>query len=121
MKILDDGPADASAHAFAVELETGDEPDGAEVRELWASATDTGEYGVPHAIVRCGGGKADLADVRAALRRFNEARDDGWRWTVDALAAYLLHDLCGIVLLDCRRPVSSDDADAASPPGGRKR
>ena len=73
MKILDDGPADAGAHAFAVELETGDEPDGAEVRELWASATDTGEYGVPHRIVRCGGGKADLADVRATMRRFQRS------------------------------------------------
>ena len=121
MKILDDGPADAGAHAFAVELETGGEPDGAQVRELWESAPDNAEHGVPHAIVRCEGGKADTADVRPALQRFNEAPDNGWRWTVDALAAHLLHDLCGIVLLDCRRPLSSGAADAASPPGGRKR
>ncbi len=121
MKILDDGPADAGAYAFAVETETGDEPDGAQVRELWESAPAGADYGVPHAIVGCEGGKADAADVRAALRRFNEAPADGWRWTVDALAAHLLHDLCGIALLDCRHPVSSGAADAASPPGGRKR
>ena len=121
MKILDDGPADAGAHAFAVELETGDEADGAQVREQWTSAPDNAEHGVPHALVRCAGGRADTAAVRAALERFNEAPDDGWRWTVDALAAYLLHELCGIALLDCRYPPSSDAADAASPPGGRKR
>ena len=121
MKILDDGPAESGAHAFAVELETGGEPDGAQVRELWASAPDSAEHGVPHAIVRCEGGKADPADVGAALRRFNEAPDDGWCWTVDALAAHLLHELCGIALLDCRHPPSTSAADAASPPGGRKR
>ena len=121
MKVLDDGPADAGADAFAVELETGDEADGAQVRALWASVPDDAEHGVPHAIVRCEGGKADTAEVRAALERFNEARDDGWRWTVDALAAHLLHELCGIALLDCRYPPSSDAANAASPPGGRKR
>ena len=121
MKILDDGPADAGARAFAVELETGDEPDGAQVRELWASAPDNAEHGIPHAIVHCEGGKADTAAVRTTLRRFNEAPEDGWRWTVDALAAHLLHDLCGIALLDCRYPPSSSATDAASPPGGRKR
>ena len=121
MKILDDGSGDAGAHAFAVEMETGDEPDGAQVRELWESAPGSGDWGVPHAIVRCEGGKADTAEVRAALQRFNEAPDNGWRWTVDALASHLLHELCGIVLLDCRRLVSSGAADAASPPGGRKR
>ena len=121
MKILDDGPADAGAHAFAVELETGDEADGTQVLELWESAAHKAGHGVPHAMVRCEGGKADTAEVRAALERFNEAPDDGWRWTVDALAAHLLHELCGIALLDCRYPPSSDAADAASPPGGRKR
>ncbi len=121
MKILDDGPVDTGAHAFAVELETGDEADGAQVRELWASAPGNAEHGVPHAMVRCEGGKADTADVRAALERFNEAPEDGWRWTVDALAAHLLHELCGIALLDCRYPPSSIATEAASPPGGRKR
>ena len=121
MKILDDGPSDTGAHAFAVELETGDEADGAQVGELWALAPDNAEHGVPHAIVRCEGGKADTADVRAALRRFNEAPENGWRWTVDALAAHLLQDLCGIALLDCRYPPSSGAAEAESPPGGRKR
>ena len=72
-------------------------------------------------MVRCEGGKADMAEVRAALERFDEARDDGWRCTVDALATHLLHELCGIALLDCRYPPSSGAADAASPPGGRKR
>lgn len=121
MKILDDGPDGADAHEFAVELATGDEPDGAQVRALWASAPDKGDYGIPHALVRCQAGKADTADVRAAPERFNEAPDNGWRWTVDALMAYLLHGLCGIALLDCRHPPTGDDEDAASPPGGRKR
>ena len=73
------------------------------------------------ALVRCEGGKADTATVWAALERFNEAPDNGWRWTVDALAAYLLDELCGIALLDCRYPPLGGAADAASPPGGRKR
>ena len=121
MKILDDSPGDAGAHAFAVELETGDEPDGAQVRELWASAADKGEYGVP-ACDRAVRGRQGRRGGRAgALQRFNEAPDNGWRWTVDALASHLLHERCGIVVLDCRRPVSSGAADAASPPGGRKR
>ena len=112
MKILDDGPADAGAHEFAVELETGDGADGAQVREQWTSAPDNAEHGVPHALVRCAGGKADTAAVRAALERFNEAPDNGWRWTVDALAACLLDELCGIALLDCRYPPTSGAADA---------
>ena len=68
MKILDDGPADTGAHAFAVELETGEEPDGAQLRELWASAPDNAEHGVPHAMVHCEGGKADTA---ACVRRWS--------------------------------------------------
>ena len=48
--------------------------------------------------------------MRAALTRFNEAPDDGWRWTVNALAAHLLQELCGITLLDCRRPLSGGAA-----------
>ena len=91
------------------------------MRGLWESVPDGGDYGTPHAIVRCEGGKADAADVRAVLRRFNEAPDDGWRWSVDALAAHLLHELCGIALLDCRHPPSTSAVDAGSPPGGRKR
>ena len=94
MKILDDA-ADRGAHEFAVELETGGEPDGA-------------AHGAPHVLVRCEGGKADPADVRAALERFNAAPDDGWRWTADALAAYLLHELCGIALLDRGESPSGD-------------
>ena len=121
MKILDDAADDHGVHTFAVELETHGEPDAEKVRELWKVAPDSAEYGVPHAMVWCGGGKADIADVRAALERFNEASDNGWRWTVDALAAYLLQELCGIALLDCRYPPASTTADAASPPGGRKR
>ncbi len=108
MKILDDGPGDAGAHAFAVELETGEEPDGARLRELWESAPESAAHGVPHVLVRCDGGKAETADVREALEQFNANPDDGWRWTADALAAYLLHELCGIALLDCREPPSSD-------------
>ena len=121
MKILDDAPADAGAHEFAVELETGADPDGERVREQWGSAPDSADFGVTHAIVRCRDGKADVAEVRTALERFHEVSDNGWRWTVDALAAYLLQELCGIALLDCRYPPASTTADAASPPGGRKR
>ena len=121
MKILEDTAAEAGAHEFAVELETGDEADGAQVRESWESGPDSTGLGVPHAIVRCEGGKADTANVRAALERFNEAQDNGWRWTVDALSAYLLQELCGIGLLDCRYPTTGEAAGTASPPGGRKR
>ena len=121
MRILEDGADGAGAHEFAVEMETGDEPGGAQVRKLWELAPASARHGLPHAIVRCGGGKADTAAVRAALERFNEAPDNGWRWTVDALTAYLLHELCGISLLDCRHPPTGDDENAASPPGGRKR
>ena len=107
MKILEEDPADAGAHAFAVELEAGDERDADEVRDLWKAAPDAA-YGMPHAIVRCEVGKAEASDVRAALERFNATPGDGWRWTVDALAAHLLHELCGIALLDCRRPPAGD-------------
>ena len=58
--------------------------------------------------MRCEGGKVDADDVRAALERFNARPGDGWRWTADALAAYLLDELCGIALLDCREPPSGD-------------
>ena len=122
MKILDDGRSDNGAHEFTVEMETGDEPDGAKVRELWKSATDGGDYGVAHAVVRAEGGKADAAALRASLERFNERPDNGWRWTVDA---HLLHDLCGVALLDSRYPPTRADGPigtrATSPPGGRKR
>ena len=87
MRILDDA-AEAGAHEFAVELEPEGETEGGQV------------------LVRCAGGKADTAAVRAALERFNAAPGDGWRWTADALAAYLLHELCGIALLDRREPPS---------------
>ena len=108
MRILDDAAAEAGAREFAVELETEGEPDGARVRERWRAAPDDAAHGVPHVLVRCGGGKADAADVRAALERFNAAPGDDWRWTADALAAYLLRELCGIALLDCREPPSGD-------------
>ena len=107
MRILDDDAEDG-AHEFAVELETDGEPDGARLRELWQAAPDDAAHGVPHVLVRCEGRKADAAAVRAALGRFNAAPGDGWRWTADALAAYLLGELCGIALLDCREPPSGD-------------
>ncbi len=96
MRILEDGP-DAGAHEFAVELEI--EDDGGALRWLWESAEDRGGYGVPYALVRCEGGRIGTSAVRAALRRFNEPSDEGWRWTVEALAAHLLQDLCGVALL----------------------
>ena len=55
-------------------------------------------------MVRCEGGKVDPAALRASLERFNEAPDDGWRWTVEALAAHLLHDLSGVALLGGLEP-----------------
>ena len=70
MRILDDGPADAGAHEFAVELD----PDDAQAGERWESAADKGEYGVPHAMVRCEGRKIDPAALRASLERFRSAR-----------------------------------------------
>ena len=85
MRILEDA-AEAGAHEFTVELETEGALEGALV------------------LVRCADGKADTAAVRAALERFNAAPEDGWRWTMDALAAYLLHELCGIALFDRREP-----------------
>ena len=71
--------------------------------------------------MRCVGGKAHSADVRAALERFNELPEDEWRWTMDGLAAYLLHELCGIALLDRRCPPTDVAAGTGSPSGGRKR
>ena len=102
MKIIED-EGDDEAHAFAVGLEIDDAPGGA-LRELWESAPDKGEYGGPHAIVRCAGGKVAPSTLRASLRRFNEPPDDRWRWSAEALAAYLLQDLCGVVLLGWRYP-----------------
>ena len=97
MRILEDGPDEAGAHAFAVELDIDD--GNAALRGLWESAADRGEYGVPYAMVRCEGGRVGTSALRASLRRFNERPDDGWRWTVEALAAHLLQDLCGVALL----------------------
>ena len=97
MRILEDGPDGAGAHAFAVELEIDDE--GAALRRLWDSAPDRSEYGVPYAMVRCEGGRIGTSALRASLRRFNKPPDDGWRWTVEALAAHLLQELCGVALL----------------------
>ena len=107
MRILDDGPAGAGAHEFAVELR----PDDARARERRESAADKGDYGVPRATVRCEDGKIDPALLRASLGRFNETSDDGWRWTVEALAAHLLHDLCGVALVGWLEP--PDGAAAA--------
>ena len=97
MKIFEDG-SDDDAHEFVVELEIDDARGGA-LRELWESSPDKGDYGGPYAMVRCAGSKVAPSALRASLRRFNEPPDDGWRWSVEALAAYLLHDLCGVVLL----------------------
>ena len=103
MRILEDGSDDHEAHEFVVELEIDDAHDGS-LRELWESAPDKGDYGGPYAMVRCEGGKVAPSALRASLRRFNDPPDDGWRWSVEALAAYLLQDLCGVVLLGWRYP-----------------
>ena len=55
---------------------------------------------------------ADQAVLRASLERFNEAPDDGWRWSVDALAAHLLHDLCGVALVGWPEPPGAGDPRA---------
>ncbi|MDE2765346.1 MAG: hypothetical protein OXI25_02800 [Chloroflexota bacterium] len=106
MRILDDAAADAGAHEFTVELQ----PDDAQARERWESAADKGGHGVPHATVRCEGGKVDPAALRASLERFNEAPDDGWRWTTEALAAHLLDNLCGVALVGWLEPPNAGDA-----------
>ena len=101
MRILDDRPADAGAHEFAVELEIeGD----ARMRDLCEKATDKGEHGVPFVRVRCEGGKIDPATLWASLEQFNEAPDDDWRWDPEALAVYLLHNLCGVALVGWPEP-----------------
>jgi len=104
MRILDEPSPGGDDRAFAVELELGDEAGDAAVRELWRAASDKGAYGVPHALVMYADGKIDPDVLRAALARFNEPPDDGWNWTVEALAMHLLHDQCGITLADCRLP-----------------
>ncbi|MCY3812391.1 MAG: hypothetical protein OXH15_11400 [Gammaproteobacteria bacterium] len=106
MRILDDGPADAGAHEFTVEMNLDD----ARLRERWESAADKGGHGVPRATVRCEAGKVDPATLRASLERFNEAPDDGWRWTAEALAAHLLHDLCGVALVGWPEPTDAGNA-----------
>lgn len=121
IKILDDAPADAGAHEFVVELAM-DDSDGGLLRELWESAPDKGDYGVPYALVRSDGGRIDARALRASLQRFNEPADDGWRWTAEALAAHLLYDLCGIALVSWRYPPNRGlcpHGEAYSNEGGR--
>lgn len=108
MRVLDDLPVDGETRAFAVELEPGNGAGDAPMARLWASASDKGGYGVPHALVLYTHGKVDPSVLRAALGRFNEPPDDGWNWTVEALAMHLLHDLCGITLADCRAPAGGN-------------
>ena len=104
MRILDDLPIGGDSRAFAVEMELGDGPGDAAVRGQWERAPDKGAYGAPHALVLYENGKVAPSAPRAALRRFNEPPDDGWRWTVEGLAMHLLSDLCGVTLADCRTP-----------------
>ena len=105
MKILDDTPVTDTGQAFAVELEIGDD---AVVRELWRTAPDVGDYGVPYALALLEGGKIEASTLRAALERFNEPPHDRWHWTVEALAMHLLHDLCGVTLAGWRYPPQRD-------------
>ena len=67
INILDDAPLDATTHAFAVELVIDDEADGDLVRELWETAPDKGDYGVPYAMVLCKDGRTGTAALRASL------------------------------------------------------
>ena len=80
---------------------------------------DKGDYGVPHATVRCEDGKIDPALLRASLGRFNETTDQGWRWAVEALAAQLLHDLCGVALVGWLEP-PDDSGDLSWRPVARQ-
>lgn len=113
MRILDDQSEAGDARAFAVEMELGEEAGDEELLEQWAAAPDKDGYGVPHALVLYRDGKVEPAALRAALERFNgRPRDDGWRWTVEALAMHLLDDLCGIALADCRAPPPPEDCGA---------
>ena len=101
MRILADGPAGEGTHEFAVELEI---EGGAGMRELWDSATEKGQHGVPFAPARCEGGKIDPPALRASLERISEAPDDGWRWNPEALAVYLPHELRGVALVGWPEP-----------------
>ena len=107
MKILDDGAEEAGAHAFVVELAIDDGHGGAP-RELWKTAPDEGDYGGPYARVRVQGGKVETSALRASLQRFNEPPDDGGRWSMEALAVHLLHDLCGVALVGWPCPPNRD-------------
>ena len=99
MNILEDAPLGDDAHYFAVELKVTDEPEDALLRELWESAPDKGQFGVPHAAAICERDKTETSTLRASLQRFNEPPEDGWQWSVDALARHLLRELCGIELV----------------------
>ena len=95
-RILDDAAVGGGCRALAVEMEPGDRAVDDAVRGLRESAPDGGAYGVPHALVLYADGKVDPSALRAALGRFNEPPDDGWNWTVEAMAMHLLHGLCGV-------------------------
>ena len=98
MKILEEAPLGDDAHYFAVELKVSDDPEDARLRELWESAPDKGEFGVPHAAVICEADMTEPSTLRATLKRFNQSEDE-WQWSLDALARHLLRELCGIELV----------------------
>ena len=63
--------------------------------------------------------EARRAALRGSLERFNEAPDDGWRWDPEALAVYLLHDLCGVALVGWPEPPGGgEQADASGDTAG---
>jgi len=104
LKILEESAVGTDAHGFAVELKITEEPEEWLLRELWESASDKGNFGVPYAMVMSEGNKVDVSTLRASLQRFNEPPEDGWQWSVEGLKTHLLWELCGIMLVGDRLP-----------------
>lgn len=115
MKILEDAALGTDAHGFAVELKITEEPEDSLLRELWESASHKGDYGVPYAMVMSEGNKVDVSTLRAALKRFNEPPEDGWQWSVEALAQHLLRELCGIMVVGGRLPPNREICPHGNP------
>jgi len=49
-------------------------------------------------------------DCNEGTAYLNEAPDDGWRWTAEALAAHLLDDVWGVSLVGWLEPATAGDA-----------
>ena len=115
MKILEDAAFGSDLHGFAVELKITEEPEDSLLGELWESTSHRGDYGVPYAMVMSEGNKVDVSTLRASLHRFNEPPEDGWEWSVEALARHLLQELGGIMLAGGRLPPNREICPHGNP------